>query len=842
MTWFTLRVVQQSFAQLLQKALALLCLAIVANLLVVIFIPARGFAHSDHAGGLTTAEAVSASVRGLQTPVPPARQNSPPALTFTAASKDTAPQEKADSDPCTGLQKIDGFSDRCTHGPDTPPPGFDIRRDVQPLIMAAGSEAPKAVCVGDGVSGNRVQVLYVRASDRPSRYDSYLESFRQWAAEADLIYLDSATKTGGERRIRFVHDTQCTISVLNVVVPPEGDDSFGNTIAALQKLNYNRTDRKYVVFMETNKICGVGDILADDRIGQENQNNIGPSYARIDAGCWGGRIVAHELMHTLGGLQLTAPNTTGGYHCTDEYDILCYSDPPNYPSMRIVCPDTMSDSLFDCNNDDYYHTNPPAGSYLSTHWNTANSQFLIGANPPTPTPTFTPTATPTPLPGCDIYESTSPPLAIPDSSFIQATLQIPDDVMIADLDLVNLQIQHVFVGDLEAYLTNPNGVRVHLFSKVGREGNDFMGTVFDDAAASSIKVGVAPFSGRFRPIEPLAIFNGQRSLGSWQLQISDTSAGDTGTLLAWGLEVCSNAAPNAQFSPTATPTPTVVGTPTLTPPPVPGGLTLQLDVQPPSIQDFRFEGDLGAFTLDDADPNDGDDVGQSLRRSLLPGVYRISEAIPNTWHLTEIRCTPADAARVELSAGRLMVTIGNQQEVTCTFVNQRGVTIRTRQYADNDGDGARSSNEPWLANRVITIYTPQGVLLQRHVTNEFGKANFNYLRAAEYAICETPVDGWANTQPGVLAAGFTVPCYQTRLSPGQLIYARFGDQPIGGNVAAQAQAPQQDGLVVSAIPDVSEDDEGYNPAILVDTDASLSDDSANAGDEKYRIYLAIVTK
>jgi hypothetical protein len=55
---------------------------------------------------------------------------------------------------------------------------------------------------------------------------------------------------------------------------------------------------------------------------------------------------------------------------------MCYSDTPLHPAMEYRCPPSEA-NLFDCNDDDYFNTDPAAGSYLATHWNVANSAFLI---------------------------------------------------------------------------------------------------------------------------------------------------------------------------------------------------------------------------------------------------------------------------------------------------------------------------------------------------------------------------------------------------------------------------------------------------------------------------------
>jgi hypothetical protein len=266
----------------------------------------------------------------------------------------------------------------CTHGPDAAPRGASVGTSVPPATPMV--LPPSFTCDGDGTSGFRVQVLYVHADDVTSRYTSYLSSFRRWAADADTIYASSAAETGGTRRLRFVHDGTCTPIIDDVTIPAAADDDFGATEAALAALGYDRPDRKYMLFVDASVYCGIGNIRADDTPGASNENNAGPSYGRSDNGCWTGMVAAHELGHNLGAVQLSAPNTSGGYHCVDEYDVMCYSDSPNYPPMRYLCPDSArDDTRLDCNHDDYYHTAPSAGSYLADHWNVANNVFLVGS-------------------------------------------------------------------------------------------------------------------------------------------------------------------------------------------------------------------------------------------------------------------------------------------------------------------------------------------------------------------------------------------------------------------------------------------------------------------------------
>jgi len=284
---------------------------------------------------------------------------------------------RVDCGPGLAAMVVDGVV-LCTPGPDAPIPGHDPTTSVAP--EPASRDAGRAVrCVGDGVSGKRFAALYVFETPTGSRFAQYRDSFQQWAADMDRIYAASAQLTGGVRHVRFVTDAACSVVVTEVGVPAGSLASFGATIQAVRDAGFADPDRNYLMFVDANVYCGIGTVRNDDRPTPDNLNNRGGGYVRVDSGCWSGFVAAHESMHNLGGVQLSAPNSSGGWHCTDERDVMCYSDAGNgLPAMRDVCASGAwaRGDYFDCNGDDYFTTNPAPGSYLATHWNAADSAFL----------------------------------------------------------------------------------------------------------------------------------------------------------------------------------------------------------------------------------------------------------------------------------------------------------------------------------------------------------------------------------------------------------------------------------------------------------------------------------
>jgi Invasin, domain 3/PASTA domain len=316
---------------------------------------------------------------------------------------------RATSGPCRGFYAVGGA---CTHGPDPAPPGIDVRRraTLTELRARARDARTKAgagaalPCSGDAPYS--VQAVYARPEGTPDRLSSYRPLFEQWAQDVEWVFDQSATETGGQRAVRFVTDADCKLSILSVTLSPKAVTSFPETVVQLASQGFTDKKRKYLVWADVAVgICGLGQYVPDTRASQNNQNNgnwSGPQFARVDEPCWGqlGKehsVEAHELVHTLGAVAFGAPHATPYGHCKDESDTMCYVDGRGV-SMQQVCPPSH-EVLLDCNHDDYFSTDPPTGTWLAKHWNTANSRFLIGsAVPPPPPPPPGPPGPPPPPP------------------------------------------------------------------------------------------------------------------------------------------------------------------------------------------------------------------------------------------------------------------------------------------------------------------------------------------------------------------------------------------------------------------------------------------------------------
>ncbi len=113
-----------------------------------------------------------------------------------------------------------------------------------------------------------------------------------------------------------------------------------------------------------------------------------------------------------------------------------------------------------------------------------------------------------------------------------------------DLSL-SLDITHAFDFDLILSLTSPDGTNVLLLQNLTTQGADFVGTTFDDSADLSIRSGVAPFTGTFRPEESFAAFRGADPTGTWTLNIVDiVPEFDSGTLDGWSLTIAGSSFPS----------------------------------------------------------------------------------------------------------------------------------------------------------------------------------------------------------------------------------------------------------------------------------------------------------
>ena len=131
--------------------------------------------------------------------------------------------------------------------------------------------------------------------------------------------------------------------------------------------------------------------------------------------------------------------------------------------------------------------------------------------------------------------SNTVPKNLPPGQMSYDSINIIQSGSIFDYDL-NLTIHHTNDEDLYIYLTRP-GSQIQLSTNNGGTGDNYINTTFDDEASIPITQGTPPFTGSFRPQQPLSTYDTMSMQGTWTLKIFNASSTISGQLVNWCLNI-----------------------------------------------------------------------------------------------------------------------------------------------------------------------------------------------------------------------------------------------------------------------------------------------------------------
>jgi len=121
----------------------------------------------------------------------------------------------------------------------------------------------------------------------------------------------------------------------------------------------------------------------------------------------------------------------------------------------------------------------------------------------------------------EVSASVVQPKNIPDgSSLVSQTVRIDQNILVERVEL-KVDIQHSYIGDLGISLTSPSGTKSWLIYKVGESSESPYGLSQDNINFTFNTV----------------LSMGERSIGSWTLEVLDLEVGDLGKLNSWSLNL-----------------------------------------------------------------------------------------------------------------------------------------------------------------------------------------------------------------------------------------------------------------------------------------------------------------
>ncbi|MDP9388613.1 MAG: hypothetical protein M3Q48_12060 [Actinomycetota bacterium] len=266
------------------------------------------------------------------------------------------------------------------------------------VLPAVAAERP-VVCAS---SGSRSRAVYAYAAGSANRVDAVRSEIQAAVRATNGLLAQEATETGVVADFRFACGSDGQPHV--TAIATTGAD-YSSIVNSARDAGLTTSTEDYWIFADfasPGGYSGVGTFYADDTLSASNANYRNAGYGITYSGYWGGATPMHEHGHNMGAVQSSAPDSSGAGHC-DGYgsqDVMCYNDGGSQWDETHEC-GAVSGRHYDACHNDFFHTKPPAGSYLATKhniganraWASFDNPFLafgsgaVAPDPVSPTPT-----------------------------------------------------------------------------------------------------------------------------------------------------------------------------------------------------------------------------------------------------------------------------------------------------------------------------------------------------------------------------------------------------------------------------------------------------------------------
>lgn len=136
----------------------------------------------------------------------------------------------------------------------------------------------------------------------------------------------------------------------------------------------------------------------------------------------------------------------------------------------------------------------------------------------------------------NVLASPNVPVPIPAGQTITSTLSVNSPTTsLLDLNVLHLNISHIWIADLTVKLKSPQGTEVTLLDAICGDQDDILINFDDESTANYSTIPCPPINnGTYKPLSPLSAFDGENPNGIWTLTVIDVYE-DSGVLNTWSI-------------------------------------------------------------------------------------------------------------------------------------------------------------------------------------------------------------------------------------------------------------------------------------------------------------------